>query len=874
MINYFEQLSNATFLYPLFLWGLPLVAFVAAGVAIKNRRLSIALVLKAIAFCLLLVAAATPLKTTDETSSHLVAVVDTSASIPEAALKSFAKVLSTVSSKEGEELSLLSFAKTTAQPVAAAKQADTLFDQLRAAQSANSAATDIAQALSSVASTTQASAYLLLSDGKQTTGDAITQAKSLASQGIRIFPILPDIGLFSQKGLSISTLHAPLTTYLDQQPTVHVAVRNDSDQEKQALVAVSLDDKTFLEKSVSVAAHSEVIIREIAPMKEGGLQKLHAVVREGNKVIDQEHRWISVKERTKMVMLSGSAEDADLLERALQSKGYTIVSSIAGGSTPLPKLDRVSLLIFNNVHKQQVSDQFLNELQTFVQGGGGLVLVGGEKSFGLGRYKDTVLEQLSPVNFVPPQTSKKRLNNAVMLVIDKSRSMTEQNRIDAARKAAISSINSLRDDDFVGVIGFDDAPFPIIKMQEVAKAKGIAASRLRNLTAAGGTALLKSLSEARKQLERVEAGRKHIIVLSDGVIPDASQLIFQELEKLKAQGVTISTIALGQDADVPFMNTLAEQGHGGFYQVTDVYRLPEIFLKDIKVATGERTMREQQRFAVYQGPDGVVSTSLKHFPELLGYVQTIKKSAAALELVVKDKEGAFPILASWKIGGGKVTAFTSDANGRWSAQWARWNGFVEFWSDIVENTKGSTGEKQEVDFDLRYQIDGNRLVLDLSVYDAQLATQTAPSITAKFKTPSGESKQAIFLESKKGRFQSVIEAIEAGDYRIEISYGENQFPPLAVTISPESLGEKSGEGVNLELLSELAQITNATLNPNLQNIPRSVRIQSQRDYLNAPLFLLAFALFLLGTLVREGVELAKPIGGSIARRGIHDSMRK
>ena len=507
----------------------------------------------------------------------------------------------------------------------------------------------------------------------------------------------------------------------------------------------------------------------------------------------------------------------------------------------------------NNTAINQLPKGFLTTLKSFVQDGGGLLIVGGDRSFGLGNYIDTPLEEISPLKFVPPQTEKRRLTNAVALVIDKSGSMAEEDKIESARKAALLSIEALRDEDFLGVIGFDSNPFVIIDVKPVESIRYEAERRLRNLTAAGKTNLLPALATARQRLDRTGASRKHIIVLSDGKFPLTSDAYVSEINELKRAGISVSAVALGIDADVPFMKMLSKYGRGAFYHTLDASQLPKIFVEDIKVTTGEKTLSENQDFPVGVGPGGLKSSSVGGFPPLRGFVETLPKRGSDLELITKKDERIFPVLGSWRFGNGKVVAFTSDANGRWSALWSQWEGFSTFWTQLIESIKDESGAKSgDVDFDLRYSVNRKALVFDLAIFDEKLRTEQPPRIVAEVQEPGGELRQLTFRATKRGRFEARIENGRPGDYRLNVSYGTVKLPALGVTIGGELFGEVQGRGVNVQVLEELAFATGGSINPDPKQVSGFERVSEHRERLFVPLLLLAFALILLEAFLREG----------------------
>ena len=303
---------------------------------------------------------------------------------------------------------------------------------------------------------------------------------------------------------------------------------------------------------------------------------------------------------------------------------------------------------------------FLSNLKKYVSKGGSLLTIGGNRSYAQGGYKNTELETITPITFSPPKKKQRRLVNAIALVLDKSGSMIQQNKIGSAKKAALSSINSLKPDDYITVIGFDHAPFVIIDIAKISSVRGNAENRLRNLTAVGKTNLLPALSAARQKLASSPASRKHIIVLSDGKFPLSSDLYFNEIKKLGQKGITVSTVALGLQANVPFLKLLAKSGKGAFYHTVNATSLPEIFVEDINVNVKQEKTK-QTDFAVNIGPSGVKSTRITSYPSLKGFVETKPKKGSNQELTTKEGSNSYPILSSWRYKKGKVTSYTSDS---------------------------------------------------------------------------------------------------------------------------------------------------------------------------------------------------------------------
>lgn len=824
--------------------------------ALWRRLPAVAALLRILAFAALALALSRPYSETQHSDAQLAAAVDVSASISDKAIDSFAQTLRAHLAQASSAV-LQPFAATAGEVIRldAGSSATDIAKALKDSRAKlELSETNLEAALRSARTQTSSQSLLLFSDGQETLGDARRVARELAPEGLRLYPVAANPELFERPKIFFSSLYAPLTVDAGDFTEVRLTARNDFAEAHEVLLELFLGNDKLYAQRLSVPGNQERLVTIKTPALKGGLQRIRAALRAQDvQTEDEMHRWISVKEKSRILLLSGASEDERVLRQLLSLKGYALESILGDGRTPIPtELQNYSSIILNNIAKHQVSDSFLRALEKYVAGGGGLLLVGGDRSFGLGGYLDTVLDEMSPLKFVPPQTKKRRVNSAVLLLIDKSRSMLFENKILAAKKAALSTVQSLKDDDYVGVIGFDSTPFVIIKLDTVASVKGMAEHRLRNLTAAGQTNLLPALAAARRSLEAAPAGRKHVLILSDGRVPPAGNAYHDELMQMRRAGVTVSSVAVGAEADVPFLKLLSQYGSGAFYHTLDPSQLTAIFLQDVKVAIGEKTLKERQDYEVEQGPDGVTSTSLRTFPPLRGLVETRPKREAKLELVTREGEGFLPVLARWEYKSGTVVAFSSDANGRWSAPWVRWDGFSKFWSQVVDSIKNKTpSQASDIDFDLRYSVNRKDVLLDLALFDRSLAGRATPRVTAEITTPGSERRSVSLQAVRQGRFQGSIEQARPGDYQLTVSYGSVKLPPLAFTIRADAFGEQVGSGLNVALLSELAHTTGGALNPNPGQLSTESRTTSERSDHFLPFVIAAFILVLLEAFLRE-----------------------
>ncbi|WP_158975728.1 VWA domain-containing protein [Cellulophaga sp. L1A9] len=82
---------------------------------------------------------------------------------------------------------------------------------------------------------------------------------------------------------------------------------------------------------------------------------------------------------------------------------------------------------------------------------------------------------------------------------------------------------------------------------------------VKNLKANGGTNTLEGLLEALSTYEVEE-----IVLMSDGLPNSGPDAVLDEIRKVNTNNIIIHTIAFGDDADLDFMRTLAQENNGTF----------------------------------------------------------------------------------------------------------------------------------------------------------------------------------------------------------------------------------------------------------------------------------------------------------------------
>lgn len=241
-------------------------------------------------------------------------------------------------------------------------------------------------------------------------------------------------------------------------------------------------------------------------------------------------------------------------------------------------------VILADVYIDDLPAGFLENLETYVKDYGcGVICCGGEESFALGGYRDTVLETVLPVE-MQLRSINETPSMAMVMVIDRSGSMIDEmgetgaTNLDVAIRSAIVAVDNLRDSDYVGVLTFD-TQYDWQAELRLADDKSAIKEQIKGINEGGGTTIKPALLEACQVLSESEASIRHVVLLTDGMGETNN---FQDvINAYKAEGITLSTVAIGSFADTQLLEQLADQCDGRYYYSDLGSDIPKIFAKEV-----------------------------------------------------------------------------------------------------------------------------------------------------------------------------------------------------------------------------------------------------------------------------------------------------
>ena len=194
---------------------------------------------------------------------------------------------------------------------------------------------------------------------------------------------------------------------------------------------------------------------------------------------------------------------------------------------------------------------------------------------------------------------KQALRIALLLIIDRSGSMAGP-KMRMAQSSAMAAARHLAAEDRVGVLAFDDRTQWVAPFQDAGDMATLG-RRIGGLRPDGGTDFFPALKEGFAEIARQRCGIRHVILLSDGATRSA---VFRPtVEGASSQGITLSTVAIGDGADSHLLGLIAGWGKGRIYLATDPQRLPEVVTMDTRRFTVEE--RDRRADEIADKPEGL-----------------------------------------------------------------------------------------------------------------------------------------------------------------------------------------------------------------------------------------------------------------------------
>ncbi len=619
---------------------------------------------------------------------------------------------------------------------------------------------------------------VILTDGKETVGDVVQTADKLKENDVEICAVLYETELsqdvymqnvdMPDKMATGDAYNIKATVFSTYECDAKLKLYNGSEVIDSMDVHLTKGENTFIMKEVA----GDDAIEE----------RYLTVEAEGDTVVENNSMVAAslVEAPQKILLVSGLAEDSSGLEHMIESlnKDMTVVSALNAPDT-IAGLLKYKTIILDNCYINDLPDGFKAALQSYVRDyGGGLICTGGKESYAPGGYKDTVLEEILPVDMMP-KGIEEAPSLAMVMVIDCSGSMDTagydpntgqsvgRSKIDVAVDAAIEAVNTLNRNDYVGVMTFSDKYEWRQKIVQ-AEDKDAIIERIEEIGIMGGTVIKPAVAAAAEEISDVDAGVKHILLLTDG---EGETKDFDDVIKyINDNGITMSTIAVGSDSDTKLLEQLAEDCGGRYYYSDSSSEVPKIFAEEVYLS-GTTYFKNGDYALSLRNNELVSGLYADGIPNITGYIATSTKNGAR-EIITTSEDD--PLLSAWQYGLGHSIAWMTNASGEWNGALAAQDDYLEMWNKMLSYASLQSDIGQD-----SVSLTKRRGKVEISYVASDYSEDT--EVIGVYTSPSGETEELVLEPGDPGCYSAVFQPTEMGVYTVNIRRDEGEETVASTT---------------------------------------------------------------------------------------------
>ncbi len=606
---------------------------------------------------------------------------------------------------------------------------------------------------------------VVLTDGKETRGDIHRMAHALTAGQVPLYTILYEN--LAQDDAYVDSVKLPSYLHPGDKYAINVVV--ESNYATDAVITVYNGSTAVSGNQVRLNKGSNhfVFSGQVAEDAESNsMENLRVVVNaEGDNCKENDYysAYCVVESAPKILIISGRNTNTSAFTSILNAAGcdYSVISALNAPQDIDAMLSYKSIVLVDT-YIDDLPIGFLENLETYVKDYGcGFVCCGGEESYALGGYRDTVLETVLPVD-MELRNMNEIPSMAMVMVIDRSGSMSSPaggsnaTNLDVAIKAATVAVDNLRDSDYVGILTFDDGFSWQVELVQANDRQAIK-DKIEDIAEGGGTTIKPALEEAYKVLADADVSVKHVVLLTDGMGETTN---FNDvISQYQDGGITLSTVAVGQGSDTKLLERLATQCSGRYYYSDLATDIPKIFAREVFLGGDSFIQNGEFTLSVRTGHELTTGLFTEGWPILRGYIASSPKMASNTIIATGEKDD--PILTVWQYGLGRTVAWNSMVTGEWDGMFAGHEDYVQLWKRVLDYSTGNADMGQDkVNI---VTVSENTEI----TYEALSYTDTS-EVVATIIAPDGTISEVKLPASAPGKFEVAIPTEQTGVYHFNI----------------------------------------------------------------------------------------------------------
>lgn len=513
-------------------------------------------------------------------------------------------------------------------------------------------------------------------------------------------------------------------------------------------------------------------------------------------------------------LLTAAGLDVQAIEPERLSGTLTEMSNYAG-------------VLLENVPSSDLPGGTLDQLAALVESSGmGLVMTGGQQSFGPGGYFQSAIDPILPVSMELRQEHRK-LSLAIVIALDRSGSMAMtvpdgRSKMDLANLGSAQVLDLLGPMDELGVIAVDSAPHTIINLAPVRDKSTLKNKILSIDSMGGGIYVYEALSASAGMLAKATPSTRHIILFADAQDSVEPRQYKTLLDKASKANITVSVIGLGSDTDVyaPLLKDIAKRGGGRAFFTQDPKKLPQLFAQDTFVVARSSFIDEQTPVRNTGALAAITGRSFTEPLDVGGYNLNYLKPDAQLALVTRDGYNA-PLVASWQAGLGRVAVYTGEADGKFTGPIADWPQLGDLLASL---TRWVAARDRKLPDTLlaRQRLDNGALLVELMIDPERVEESLSfePTVNVLLGQPGSTPRQVTlpmrYTAPDTLAAQVPLSGTEVAVATLDLGQtGTATLPPARLLYSPEYL-PRSRDGS--DILRGIADVTQGTARTEIGSI--------------------------------------------------------
>jgi uncharacterized membrane protein len=587
----------------------------------------------------------------------------------------------------------------------------------------------------------------------------------------------------------------------------------------------------------------------------------------------------TVRGTGRVLLIEPKLGDFDDLRRALAAEKL-VIDSVQ------PEQLRESLVTFQpydaviiaNIPAERLTEPMQEIMSAACRDlGVGLMMIGGEDSFGAGGYKASPLEKALPVDMEIKSTKVRGKGALVMLM--HGCEIPEGNYWE--KEVARLAVEKLGPEDECGVLGLGTQSGKMewwVKLQRVGN--GAAIKRLvGRMTPMDMPDFDGAMQMALTALARTDATNKHMIILSDGDPMPPSARTLQGFVDAKITCSTVAIAAHGGTERVK-MQRIATATKGRFHEVLNPKALPQIFIHETRIVSRPLLFEKSPPWLPRMMSPTEPVAGVRDVPGISGLVLTTAKPTADVPIIspLPPELPNTPVVAHWQYQLGRSVAVTTDAGKKWTAGWQKTELYPKFWGQLVRwmlrpgDNKNLTLSMQEKDGEVTVVVNA----VDKSSEFMNFLKMNGTVVQPSDEDGKVKSVPVEFRQTEPGKYEAKFRADQSGSYYLSVNSDEGGgkrsmlFSGVDISYPPEFRDLESSR----ELLESIATITEGRIVPLDKAAETDFFLREQAPAFHLKdawpiLLLVALCLFLFDVAVRRIAIEPREISAFFAKQWAH-----